>query len=381
MTRFILATLKRGGLNPILAHYEPYGMSPRLSTPAFALGLRRPGVEQRQAYGGIETHAIGAWLPELEFTHFRPGLAWRQLMDSCNRFVAVSGNVLAATPFAYSGRPFLAWVATGWQEDRRDRVRQFPMYRKLLDALLSARVLERQERKVLSSGRILALSDQTRRVLDSLVGGHIVSDVLPMPIDVQSFRPEKKRLHKGRIGFSGRFNDPRKNIGILLAAFSEVLKRMPDAELVLVGAQADAETLQRVASLGITNGVRFSGFLCGDDLIEVLQSLDVFAVPSHQEGLCIAALEAMACGCPVVSTRCGGPEEFVVDGETGYLVGFDAQEMAGAIARIIGNRQLRVRLGQTARSLVSEKYNRERCEQIFWRTFQMDSITNKEEAA
>ena len=73
-----------------------------------------------------------------------------------------------------------------------------------------------------------------------------------------------------------------------------------------------------------------------ETLRDKLRSLDLFVVPSHQEGLCISALEAMACGCPVVSTHCGGPEEFVLDGETGFLVNPDPAEMADATRRILG---------------------------------------------
>jgi glycosyltransferase involved in cell wall biosynthesis len=378
MARFVLSTLQKGGFKPILAHYEPYGMTPHLSTPVYALGRRRPGVELRESYDGIETHAIGSWLPELEFTHFRPGPQWQDLMDRCDRFIAVSGNVLAASPFALSDRPFLAWVATGWKEDRCDRVRRFPVYRRLLDKFLNARLLERQERSVLRSGWILALSRHTRSALDQIAGRGVVKDVLPMPIDGQRFQPGMTRLRRNRIGFSGRFNDPRKNISLLLEAFSRLAVQNHDAELVLVGAEPDALLTRKLHDLGIAHSVQTTGFLGQTALIEVLQSLDVFVVPSWQEGLCIAALEAMACGCPVVSTRCGGPEEFVLNGETGLLVGFDVDEMADAIATIAADRVLRERLGQAARQIVVEQYNQERCEATFWNAFAHSLETSAE---
>ena len=104
-------------------------------------------------------------------------------------------------------------------------------------------------------------------------------------------------------------------------------------------------------------------------LRDELRSLDLFVVPSHQEGLCIAALEAMACGCPVVSTRCGGPEEFVIDGETGVLVGFDPNEMAAAMLKILGDRKLHARLAEGARNRVLQHYSAAGAESIFWRAF------------
>src|SRR5262245_40927589 len=67
--RFIAGTLRGRGYEPILAHYEPYSRSPHLSVPSFRLLQRRVGSEVRHALDHCEAHAIGAWLPELEFTH------------------------------------------------------------------------------------------------------------------------------------------------------------------------------------------------------------------------------------------------------------------------------------------------------------------------
>ncbi len=83
------------------------------------------------------------------------------------------------------------------------------------------------------------------------------------------------------------------------------------------------------------------------------RSAQVFALPSWQEGLCIAALEGMASGLPVVSMRCGGPETFVTDDETGYLVPLDDDEaMARRLAQLLGDAPLRQRLAVHARQFV-----------------------------
>lgn len=70
MARFIARTLRTRDYEPIFAHYEPYSFSPHMSVPSFRLLQGRAGSELRQAFDGYETHAIGAWLPELEFTHY-----------------------------------------------------------------------------------------------------------------------------------------------------------------------------------------------------------------------------------------------------------------------------------------------------------------------
>ena len=107
--------------------------------------------------------------------------------------------------------------------------------------------------------------------------------------------------------------------------------------------------------MGLADRVRCLPCLAPAALAEVLQTLDLFVIPSHQEGLCIAALEAMACGVPVVSTRCGGPEDYVIDGITGQLVASDPAAMAAAIATISADRLGRERLSAGALTWVREQ--------------------------
>jgi glycosyltransferase involved in cell wall biosynthesis len=108
-------------------------------------------------------------------------------------------------------------------------------------------------------------------------------------------------------------------------------------------------------------------FVRHEDLPALLAQLDVFVVPSHQEGLCIAALEAMACGVPVVTTRCGGPEEFVVDGQTGYQTDSNAEALASTLARILTDGDSRRRLGEGARRLVETSYSQATAESVLAR--------------
>jgi glycosyltransferase involved in cell wall biosynthesis len=322
----------------------------------------------------LETHAFGAWLPELEFTHYHATKLWEKAMDSCSRFAAVSGNALAALPFAQTKRPFTAWVATGWEEDRLDRVAKFPLYRKWLDQWINSPVLRKKEREILQAGEILALSEHTRTALDKLAGESVCDDVMPMPIDGDFFRPDIDNVCVGRVGFTGRLDDPRKNISLLIESLAGLVKVGVDATAVLVGGELDTHCAMQINLSGLSNRIRILDYVPRNELRKLLQSFDVFLLPSHQEGLCISALEAMACGCPVISTRCGGPEEFVKDHETGFLVDFDAEEMADAINRIINNRSLRQRLSEGARQLVLEQYSRERCERVFWKAFESKSV-------
>ena len=217
---------------------------------------------------------------------------------------------------------------------------------------------------------ILALSHYTRALLDQISGTAAVRDVLPMPIDPDLFSPKPEARVRGRIGFSGRLDDPRKNLDLLLESLGYMRKEGHAVTALLIGGEPDQRLRRRVEQLGIGDAVEFSVYVAPETLRDLLRTLDVFVVPSHQEGLCIAALEAMACGCPLISTRCGGPEEFVIDGKTGFLVGFDPVEMAAAITRITGNEVLRQRLAGAARALVLRNYSVDKAEGVFWAAFE-----------
>jgi glycosyltransferase involved in cell wall biosynthesis len=368
MVDFVVGTLRRRNYEPVIAHYEPYSRSPQLSAPLFALMQRMPGSQVRREYG-CESHAIGSWLPELEFTHYAATQHWKKLIESCSAYVSVSGNVMAATPFYQTRKPYLSWVAAGWHDDRKNRVAKYPTARKLLDRSIVAPNTKRLERMILRSGKIVALSQYTKRVLEDIAEQPIVSAVLSMPVDTTFWTSRPERRAAGRVGFCGRLNDPRKNIELLLASVARASRSMDEISAVLIGGELDGTVQARLKDLGIADRVKFIPHASGAELRDHLRSFELFVLPSHQEGLCIAALEAMACGCPVISTRCGGPEEFVVDGETGMLVDFDVEEMAAAILKVLSDRKLHAQLALGARDRVLQRYSMPSAEATFWRAF------------
>jgi len=350
MARLITRLLEEEGIEPVFAWYAPWSSYPKLSVPLPGLARgRRPSRMRAEAYGGHEGHGFGAWLPELEFTHYLPRRGWRELIASCDLHLAVTGNSFCASPFARLGLPFLAWVATPWEADRVNRVRQFSAPRRLLDRQFNSRVLRRLERQVLRAprGRILALSSYTARSLGA-IAGRAMDGVLRMPIDPTLFHRLPGLERPWHVGFSGRWTDPRKNIELLLAAVAHLVQQGRPVQLELIGEAETAELRERIQGLGMGDRVHCHAHLQPTELASVLQRLDLFVVPSHQEGLCIAALEAMACGVPVVSTRCGGPEDYVLTDRTGQLVNAEPEAMAAAIDAICGNRPRRQRLGAGA---------------------------------
>jgi glycosyltransferase involved in cell wall biosynthesis len=190
-----------------------------------------------------------------------------------------------------------------------------------------------------------------------------------MPVDSKLFSPEPEARIRGRIGFSGRLEDPRKNLDLLLESLACIRRAGHSVTALLIGGKLNGRLRARLKELSISEAVELSEYIGSNQLRNLLRTLDVFVVPSHQEGLCIAAVEAMACGCPVVSTRCGGPDEFVINGETGFIVNSNYLEMADAVTRIITNELLRQRLSDGARALVVRDYSIGKAQAIFWEAF------------
>lgn len=191
-----------------------------------------------------------------------------------------------------------------------------------------------------------------------------------MPVTSAHNSAKEDSVVVGRIGFVGRLDDPRKNVRLLLEALKICRDRGLEISGLLVGASPEGHLRRAIDSLGLAGCVQLAPVTAHSELADYLATVDVFVIPSAQEGLCIAGLEAMAAGCPVVSTRCGGPEEFVVDAETGFLTGFDAVEMADRIEEIVRDRALRRRISEGARRLIAERYSPEASENEFWRAFE-----------
>jgi glycosyltransferase involved in cell wall biosynthesis len=144
--------------------------------------------------------------------------------------------------------------------------------------------------------------------------------------------------------------EQRKGHAVLLAAAAHT----PGLHYVFCGEGRERAALGRAAAR-LGHAVRFVGFR--DDVAACLAAADVVALPSLQEGLGVAALEAMAVGLPVVASRVGGLAEAVVDEVTGLLVPpGDAAALGRALGRLGTDPALRARLGAAGRARVLARY-------------------------
>jgi glycosyltransferase involved in cell wall biosynthesis len=131
--------------------------------------------------------------------------------------------------------------------------------------------------------------------------------------------------------------------------------------LVLAGSADEViekEVRARVTQAGLGERVSLLGFVEHRQLPELYRSADLLVVPSQYEGgLGMAYLEAMACGLPVIASDAGGAAEAVVAQETGILLGDGgAEEAAAAIERLLGDPELRARMGAAGRRRVQRHF-------------------------
>ena len=159
------------------------------------------------------------------------------------------------------------------------------------------------------------------------------------------------------VGMLGRMA-PIKNHALTVDAFARLQSRedVPDVQLLLAGeGETRAELERQVADLRIGDRVRFQGFQ--RDLRDVYAALDVLVISSRNEGVPIAALEAMAAGVPLVVTAVGGLVDLIRDGENGWLTPLDDPDrLAEVLYHALVLPAERSRVAEAARLDVQARY-------------------------
>jgi glycosyltransferase involved in cell wall biosynthesis len=149
-------------------------------------------------------------------------------------------------------------------------------------------------------------------------------EIVPNAVDTHKFRHNahiKNNKTKKEILHVSLLRDSQKNISGILRAAQALSHKRQDFEVIVVGEGEGKENLERLASdLGILNKfVFFAGRLSEPDLIKHMQRSDFFVLNSNVETFSVACAESLACGLPVVCTRCGGPEDYVND-DVGIMI-------------------------------------------------------------
>lgn len=232
------------------------------------------------------------------------------------------------------------------------------------------------ERTVLKTAeRIVATSPQEKEHMRSLVSSQGSIDIIPCGTDVHHFGSVTKESARQALGIApdekvvvyvGRF-DPRKGIETLVRAIGRSTLRDSGKLRLIVGGgsrpgQSDGFERERiesiVAELGIAHLTQFPGRLSPAVLPNYYAAADVCVVPSHYEPFGLVAIEAMACGTPVIASDVGGLQFTVVSEKTGLLVPpKDDAAFGAAIERILTNPAWAAQLGNNAKARVQSTFS------------------------
>lgn len=148
--------------------------------------------------------------------------------------------------------------------------------------------------------------------------------VIPNPVSGYFFECTERSLSPDRFQFLHvSLLDENKNVSLILRAFASAFKGDPSIYLVIGGdGPLKKKLVEEAFLLGIASSVKFTGHISRSEVRDHLRESDAFVLASRHETFGVVLVEAMAMGCPVISTKCGGPED-IVKPETGLLVSND----------------------------------------------------------
>ncbi len=363
---------------------ERWGYRPTVYRSQFAEGDLSPWERIRAAVRdrkprriderGLDTLIVPAPPVPLWGFYAVPQFIAGKLLGQYRRVFVVSGSANVALPLALRGKPYALWLATTYRDELEAKAAVGDQWAQDVLSRPSWRWIEGQEKLSIRRAKsVLSMSYHTAERIRELVpetAGRV--ETVPVPVDTTIYKPDpdaQRELPYGEyLLLAARINDPRKNASMLLRAFAIIRERHPQIRLVLAGEEPDEALRSLTDDLELGESVVFAGTVPREELIRLYQGAALFVLPSTQEGLGIVVLEAMACGTPVVATRCGGPEGFVIDGETGKLVDdlYDAEAFAGAVIDVLpAAEHLRSRCAAFAEATYSYPAVEERIRQAF----------------
>lgn len=267
---------------------------------------------------------------------------WEEALEGFDYFFVVSATPIAGHPLTLLHKKFVIWISTSYDQDRTQRVEQLHGIRWLINKIAQP-IMHRIERRVLNkASHIIALSSYSKNeFFKTLQKNKRTITVCGFPINPLPIKLADRNNQSKLIIAVGRFSDPRKNFQMLMEAFKLIYAQDKDTYLCVIGSEPPADITRPYLDEAFFDAVSFTGQVSPQDLKRFYTEAALMLVTSHQEGFGIAALEGVHYGTPVVTTDCGGPRDFVINGYNGYVVAInDAKAMAQQALHILSHEGL-----------------------------------------
>jgi glycosyltransferase involved in cell wall biosynthesis len=149
---------------------------------------------------------------------------------------------------------------------------------------------------------------------------------------------------------------PWKGFSALIEIMPEILERIPEAKLIIIGDGPEFKNIKyQISNLKINKNIFLTGQISHDDVLLYFRAGDIFVLNTAYEGFSHFLLEAMAMGLPVITTKVGGNQEIIENGKNGSLVDYNNKdELKRAVIDLYNNWDLRTRMAQNAKNKVME---------------------------
>lgn len=363
LVRYIYERAVATGLEPIVLHYASFKKWPLLSTSfvrpteilnPFKTPILKSPQKREYEFEGMQAVAIGANFPEFEPQRIGANDLWKEEIARCEAVIVVTGSAHIGAVMTQLHLPFAAWVSSTIDDDRTVRLANDRSMPAMLEKATLAKVRADELTVLQNAAPLIAVSHDTA---GSIVARdeRLAPEVWPYPIDTDLYTVSEAPRAR-RVLFVGRASDPRKNFRLFLDAFAELRKLDPTIAADVVSSRPDTRELSQYEE--IHKSITYHVGITDAELRKLYHTASVLIVTSEQEGLHIAALEAMACGMPVITTRCGGPEMFVKDSINGSVTDSDPNETARAAFKLLGDPVALREYGRNARKTIEADFSR-----------------------
>ena len=350
--------------NAKLGSKEAGGMNVYVRKVAVELGKLGMQVDIYTRYHGDSDNLVEYLADKVRIIHINAGyphLAKNQIYDNLEQFTrntiayARSENIeydLVQSHYWLSGRVGQL-LSESWD------IPHVTTFHTLADAKVRSRSgehepevrFESENNIIKSADLVVAFTDHERQLMARY---HNVDplkvEVIPCGVDTDLFNPIDRNVAKEKLGISasrvalyvGRI-EPLKGLEILIRAVTQIHSD-EGLSLIIVGGDPDADEeiirlKQIILALRMESSISFIGAVDQQELPLYYNASDVLVIPSYYESFGLVALEAMACGIPVIASRVGGLPTTVKDSKTGYLVPWRCPDPFADKLQIILNNQ------------------------------------------